>query len=367
MRGPYSKTQTVGSNPPRKELTRTWYRTDLGQKIRTPLPYIFSSGERNHDAFSVASAYPVSSVRYLTQPSNNAVLERVRARVHNKAYAKWVDKVKDGVQLGTDVAEGKQTIDMIRKIFYALRNKTESAQKFLRKGALPANVSSGWLAYHFGIDPLYKELHELMELLEKGVRKSRVVTASAKETFTEVISGSGEKQTRVYRVSVRHTAGVVLVNENFASLSALGLTNPAAIAWELVPFSFVIDWLYPVATYLSYLDDTLGFSLNNPYTTTFVTLNHEVTRTWPVIYPSDPGANRLQTHKGISLVRSLGTPAPVVQRSLNPWSTSLTRALTALSLVVQAGRHTSVAKILDPRVLKQTTVKAWKKRHVYTD
>jgi hypothetical protein len=38
----------------------------------------------------------------------------------------------------------------------------------------------------------------------------------------------------------------------------LGLTNPLAIAWELVPFSFVLDWLVPVGTWLQSLDATLG-------------------------------------------------------------------------------------------------------------
>lgn len=42
--------------------------------------------------------------------------------------------------------------------------------------------------------------------------------------------------------------------------AALGLTNPASVAWELVPFSFVVDWFAPVGDWLNALDATLGYS-----------------------------------------------------------------------------------------------------------
>jgi hypothetical protein len=49
-------------------------------------------------------------------------------------------------------------------------------------------------------------------------------------------------------------------NPLLAQAANLGLTNPAALAWELVPFSFVADWFVPVGDYLNCLDAALGYS-----------------------------------------------------------------------------------------------------------
>jgi hypothetical protein len=45
----------------------------------------------------------------------------------------------------------------------------------------------------------------------------------------------------------------------FAEMAQLGFTNPAAIAWEITPFSFVFDWFYQVGDYLNALSVLSGF------------------------------------------------------------------------------------------------------------
>jgi hypothetical protein len=39
----------------------------------------------------------------------------------------------------------------------------------------------------------------------------------------------------------------------------LGIFNPLLIGWELVPFSFVVDWFIPVGSYLEGIDALLGY------------------------------------------------------------------------------------------------------------
>lgn len=43
-----------------------------------------------------------------------------------------------------------------------------------------------------------------------------------------------------------------------ATAAALGLTNPAALIVERVPFSFVLDWAIPIGDFLNQFDATLG-------------------------------------------------------------------------------------------------------------
>lgn len=51
-----------------------------------------------------------------------------------------------------------------------------------------------------------------------------------------------------------------LNNPGLAELSSLGLINPAEIVWEVLPYSFVVDWFLPVSNWLSALTADLGYS-----------------------------------------------------------------------------------------------------------
>ena len=44
------------------------------------------------------------------------------------------------------------------------------------------------------------------------------------------------------------------------TLSETGFSNPLSVAWEIVPWSFVIDWMIPVGDYLNGLDALCGVS-----------------------------------------------------------------------------------------------------------
>lgn len=57
---------------------------------------------------------------------------------------------------------------------------------------------------------------------------------------------------------LRAKARFTVRNSSVKSLVQLGLTNPAEVAWEVVPFSFVIDWFIPVGNFLSSLDSLVG-------------------------------------------------------------------------------------------------------------
>lgn len=51
-----------------------------------------------------------------------------------------------------------------------------------------------------------------------------------------------------------------LENRALATASSLGLTNPLAVAWDRLPWSFVVDWVSPVGKYLNAMDAELGWT-----------------------------------------------------------------------------------------------------------
>jgi hypothetical protein len=58
-----------------------------------------------------------------------------------------------------------------------------------------------------------------------------------------------------------------ILSEFAESLKNTGLSNPLSVAWELVPWSFVVDWAYPVGTFLNNLDFDLGIGFSRGYVT----------------------------------------------------------------------------------------------------
>lgn len=56
-------------------------------------------------------------------------------------------------------------------------------------------------------------------------------------------------------------------NQVGAFLNSVGLKNPLYLAWVSLPFSFVIDWLIPVGTWLNALTTPLGLQFTAGYAT----------------------------------------------------------------------------------------------------
>jgi len=68
-------------------------------------------------------------------------------------------------------------------------------------------------------------------------------------TFTSSYEWSGKARAR-YTIS----------DPALKQLAQIGITNPINLAWELIPYSFVIDWLIPVGKFLESLDALVGVS-----------------------------------------------------------------------------------------------------------
>lgn len=132
---------------------------------------------------------------------------------------------------------------------------------------LPGRVGNGWLEYQYGWLPLISDIYGLQELLKSKIQADDLifqVSSAASDEFaaswfhTEplpdtqyMLSGEGFEQfvKVVYNLKV---------NSSRLRAAGMGVTNPLAVAWELVPFSFVIDWLYPIGSFLTGLSAPQG-------------------------------------------------------------------------------------------------------------
>lgn len=281
--------------------------------------------------------------------------------------------------LAVNVAERKQSIDMIAKRAGQLLNAARSFRKFdipgalkhlgfsLRLGtkrreatwvrtgkgktySLPAarverdtyllrrrvkRVGSLWLEYHFGWSPLLSDINGAVDVLQDQQYAFRnVFSASATVERNDRIVQDWYYQSRWWRDSetwngtfgCRYQCTMVISSPNSLKANQLGLVNPASVAWELIPFSFLVDWFLPVGKFLESYTDTVGMQLDNIQRMERREARHTYISTFSGTDDRD---------QAFSVQRTLHTslPIPGLMDRRGTGIASLSRAATAISLL----------------------------------
>lgn len=194
----------------------------------------------------------------------------VSANAEIKALSQVVERAKGhSWQAGVSVAEGKRTMDLCvgnlgklgRSMLALKRGDFSTAIRQL--GATPkstklksSDISGRWLEMQYGWLPLLGDCYQASKALEavskgpKGVR----FTANASATTTHTYGGYGYTNSVVKQKFKRSFHYIYEQTEEMSIPRQLGLYDPLSIAWELIPYSFVVDWFVPVGTYLSNLN-----------------------------------------------------------------------------------------------------------------
>ncbi len=127
-----------------------------------------------------------------------------------------------------------------------------------------------WLEFTYGWKPLLNDLYTTAEASAKVMMdrhlEARSATASTTLNQTVVVDRFFENKRNVYTATrqVFYKAEVYYKLDGQPSFAnVFGLQNPLTIAWELVPFSFVVDWFLPVGNFLESLTATNGLIFLN--------------------------------------------------------------------------------------------------------
>lgn len=203
-----------------------------------------------------------------------AVLEKLR----RKAYG-------SGFHPGITTAEGIKTLKMfatsasqirlamvalwngsLRGIFRQLGNPTPQWAGRARDGFLGFHegrktFSQAWLCFAYGWRPLLKDMEDggawLAELLY-GADHQLVNRISARKSFVKQSWGL-DNDLRTYRyafmqrVSIHRVQYVITNLKISPAVSQPSLVSLAGVAWEVLPYSFVCDWVAPISSYLQAL------------------------------------------------------------------------------------------------------------------
>lgn len=211
------------------------------------------------------------------------------------------------------------------------------------KHASKRSFADTWLEYHFGWAPLVADIYNSIDVLQRDFPYGQIEAKGRKVKVddpyysksdgpygTEIISGRCQGYIRTYC-----GADVIVTNPNLWLANNLGLVNPATVAWEVVPFSFVVDWFTTAESFLEQYTDFLGLSISNPWSTTKCELTGEAHYYFK---PKPSGAvQKVDAYfVGNYIDRTLSIPSVNLgRRQVN--RLSIDRALTAMSLLVQKG------------------------------
>jgi len=141
------------------------------------------------------------------------------------------------------------------------RNKDKRKNRFIPPNS--GSAAKDWLAIQYGWKPLLSDIYGACQELADALTYnppagSAFATGSLKEKTSWVQSAGGvfpdTTVTVEFQVSVKGRIEYYVSDQLAASAANMGITNPLAVAWELVPFSFVADWFIPIGSFLSNLD-----------------------------------------------------------------------------------------------------------------
>lgn len=286
--------------------------------------------------------------------ANQTLLEIDNTR--NRLITECLLNLKDQkVNLGENLATAKQTVDLFAKhgstLFRSIRAAKQGNWKraFGELGLNPRGkpvglgLSQRYLEYIYGIKPLMGDIYGAYELLKEQLDNPALLVYARRvlrDSYERDVEG--KDVSRGFNFTRKEQAWrqdkIQLVGRINSSLSRdvarAGISNPASLAWDLLPWSFVVDWSLPIGSVLAALDATQGLDFVGGYIsrtgkrTEVQTFHSRRSSGWVTNQPW------IQVAFGYSNVREglsrWPRPAPYVK---NPLSSS--HVVTALALLRQ--------------------------------
>jgi hypothetical protein len=171
---------------------------------------------------------------------------------YNRALDSLTTRTRGDLDLSIDLLEGRQTMAMLRQF--------KKLSQFIR-GFSPRNWANKWLEYQYGWRPLVSSMYGIAETFNLPPRIGMAsYQSSGSESYEKTYKflrgspGLYDTWTRNVSKRVRIRCDLTFSNDTLQRMAQFSSLNPASIAWELMPYSFVVDWVYDVGGYLRNLE-----------------------------------------------------------------------------------------------------------------
>lgn len=282
--------------------------------FRTPNPWSYFKHTVEYLHGSYGRKNSAGSHRYvgvITDASGAVAFntDPYRQRAYNEALSKLLGKISNNLNLAVSAAESGQTVKMLnlvklytsyvadmkrsfrRQVYakmrsYKSRRSVKRALRNWQRGVKLRNpryyqprpidngliqqtsslAANGYLAFTYGLSPLVSDIYGIAENVVGWSREIAIAEGKATSSFKvnqrSVVAVEGRNHVGTcYRtgfvactLKVRATARF---DQDYQKWSSI---NPIAIAYELLPFSFVYDWIVDLGGYMENLEKSLVFA-----------------------------------------------------------------------------------------------------------
>jgi len=249
----------------------------------------------------VAERYDYPTGTEVTRNSSNKVIEErqgnlgqlfnleeieipnLETSMYNSALSRLNEKARGSMDLSTSVLEYRQVLRMLNgagSIRSYLGNTIRAATK---KGRSPRgettvkglvrDAGGNWLQWKLGLAPLLADFQSAVKEVSTGVTL-RLMRIKASASDPIVISALGnDVYDKISSTKISGKQGVSFhvqfrPTDQFDALRWASL-NPIGWAWELIPLSFVLDWVYDVGGFIRDAETALAY--NHTFDSGYVT------------------------------------------------------------------------------------------------
>lgn len=255
--------------------------------IKTSSPSLTYSRKFDVNFQRAEAAMPGSFAGF---PKGYGAVVQPESNLMNRLEVEALLEIRDGkAELGSALAEARKTYGMFAQyasklynFFLAVRHRQWSrarrvlglTRSQLRRTRWTRTAGGRYLEYIYGWRPLIQDIHGTYELLTEQLRPALLI--KGKRTFshddTQEFGPFNDVSNQLYHTirqqSIRHYTVFLVgrcVNPYSRDVERAGLTNPLAIAWEVTPYSFLVDWAVPIGNVLEALQASAGLSFVGGY------------------------------------------------------------------------------------------------------
>lgn len=283
---------------------KTWHRQ--APPFKKPLPYQHGSYRGKYTDYNTSVTSPGIDRRFYGSPyyiGTQWLAFPGEPDAYKTAYDRFVAKARsDTASLGTTVVEARESFNMIHARTLTLlrslrairrgdvgslikelklddKGSRKAQRVFKSRSGHAANAANHYLEYIFGWMPLVSDIADSVKVLQSDYSPTRV-SARGKvrvdDNYFSPYPWGFQKQVMSSSTRLEIRASVAVSNPNLALANNLGFVNPASIAFEVIPGSFLLDWFVPIGRFLESWTDFVGYSLSD----ITVSRSCSTTRSW---------------------------------------------------------------------------------------
>jgi hypothetical protein len=284
-------------------------------------------------------------------------------------------KAKEASVLGGEIARDMgSTLAMLKRPFSGavdlLGRMTKAASRNAGKTAKSAAraKANAWLEYRYGWRPLISDVKTIVtdaqKLHDRAMGKRLVFRSTERQSGSKTVTFVDKRALGILASwpstgsatrtqSVRVSAGVIAQYsaESYADAAmrtlGLRLCDVPSTAWEIIPFSFVVDWSTNVGKWIRAVTPVPGINILGNWVTTIINDEHYISGSFKCSSPGPPprtdigdlGSARTTSN---TYTRAVNQPLPttpdILLKPLTRYQEADALALTAQKILNSLGR-----------------------------